>query len=818
MPRKFHKIRRFLFIGVFVTLLLIVPTSQTHADVLGIAGAVGDTLLGAVKSLIETAVFGMMNAFTALLVLFLQFMGGILKWVMSPDFNNGIIRQPFVQQGWAIVRDFANMFFVVILVIIAIATILRQENLGIRRTLPTLIIIALLVNFSLVLVGFVVDVSQIFMIYFLGAFDDKDFATVLVNATNFDDLFSNTGINWDKEMGDWEELGIRFVLKAMRLLALTFAVAVVALLAVLFVIRTVILWVVAILAPLAFVSYILPASRGLWNSWLKQLTNWALFGPAAVFFLFLAGLLMENMSKTNFGEGAAGLGDLGGGSEFMGHGAPFLQAAVIFTFIFLAINAAKMFTGGVGNMVASKIEGWRRGAVSGVTGFAGRRATGVGVAAGRAARRKGEEVAARATQRPAGWGAETATKIAKGEHVLGRLPLFGWAARAGARVAAAPLTRYEERAAGLIDEREKQAGDLSEKALHRQAQTAVNELDRIAFTREAAKRGKLGKEYGYKDEDLIGIRDSARRYERHKELDKARPDIMTKSREWQEWERELAGRTTPEEFAETRKQRIADHMKKFTQQDYLNMAAEAWDNELVQQGFARTARGNQLSSLAQNGTNAQVEGLEKAILNMTRGAETFEETMDIIRKDVREGGHGNEGLAKALETNLILSSLNIRPRQGEKGRGTTPSGSTLWTPPPGGPKRTGPRDISSGGTPPGTPPASPGTPPPKEPPGPTILPGPEIPPPGGAPPAPPPPRRPPGGGGGAAGGTVRVSNNVMDSIRKTEQGDIPAFLTNDTRRVLRELGIPPAQINKMNPDEAWRRIAAAYREGKITGP
>lgn len=361
---------------LIIVLLLAFPLHPAKAwdpvkTVSDVFGGIGDTIMEGVRDLIEKAVFGLMGAFASLFALILKFMVNILEYVMGPSFNNGIIRQPFVQEGWTIVRDFANMFFVVVLVIIAIATILRQENFGIRKTLPTLIIIALLVNFSLVLVGFVVDVSQVFMVYFLKAFDDKNFGTVLANAAQFDKVFSGQ-IQNTTDMGAWEEIGVRFVLKALTLLALLFEILIVAVLAVLFIVRSVILWVVAILAPLAFVSYILPQTRGLlWKKWLKALLDWSFFGPVAVFFLFLMGKLSENLQDpakmANFGTGAGGLSELSASSGFLGSGTPFIQAAAIFVFLFLAINSAKMFTGAVGAKVAGQVEKYGRGAVGAVT-------------------------------------------------------------------------------------------------------------------------------------------------------------------------------------------------------------------------------------------------------------------------------------------------------------------------------------------------------------------------------------------------------------------------------------------------------------------
>ncbi|GAI30419.1 unnamed protein product, partial [marine sediment metagenome] len=62
---------------------------------------------------------------------------------------------------------FVNMLLVLILVYIAIATILRLAGYETKKLLITFIIVALLVNFSPVICGLIVDASNIVMNFFL---------------------------------------------------------------------------------------------------------------------------------------------------------------------------------------------------------------------------------------------------------------------------------------------------------------------------------------------------------------------------------------------------------------------------------------------------------------------------------------------------------------------------------------------------------------------------------------------------------------------------------------------------------------------------
>ncbi|MBZ9572914.1 hypothetical protein KJA17_01890, partial [Patescibacteria group bacterium] len=92
----------------------------------------------------------------------------LLNWVMSPGFINvPFTNNSFVNAGWEIIRDLTNIAIVLGLVVIALATILRITTYHAKKTLPLLLIVALLVNFSPLICGIIIDGSNIVMSYFL---------------------------------------------------------------------------------------------------------------------------------------------------------------------------------------------------------------------------------------------------------------------------------------------------------------------------------------------------------------------------------------------------------------------------------------------------------------------------------------------------------------------------------------------------------------------------------------------------------------------------------------------------------------------------
>ncbi len=87
-----------------------------------------------------------------------------LTFVLSPPFSDyNITGDPTFISGWTSVRDIANLFIVLGFVVIGISFALRIGEYGSKKVLFSLIIIALLVNFSGLFCGLIIDASNIIM-------------------------------------------------------------------------------------------------------------------------------------------------------------------------------------------------------------------------------------------------------------------------------------------------------------------------------------------------------------------------------------------------------------------------------------------------------------------------------------------------------------------------------------------------------------------------------------------------------------------------------------------------------------------------------
>ncbi len=216
----------------------------------------------------EVFAFGMNDVFNALInwtvhvllllaTLFIQITIFFLKFFILIAGYNNYINAPVVLLGWNMVRDVANMFFVVILLVIAFGTILGLEQYEWRKSLVKLILAAILVNFSNLIMQLIIDVAQVFMITFLNAVAGAAGGN-LINMFNFNKIL-NLAVGTNPS-GD--ELHLQLL--AAGVMALVFAaVAMFTMFAyiVVLVFRVVLLWVSIILSPLGFMLSFLPQTK-----------------------------------------------------------------------------------------------------------------------------------------------------------------------------------------------------------------------------------------------------------------------------------------------------------------------------------------------------------------------------------------------------------------------------------------------------------------------------------------------------------------------------------------------------------------------------
>jgi hypothetical protein len=291
-----------LWLGIllfFVVSEIFFPLHRADA-VLGILGGIADGIgkaIGAVIAGFLTAIPGAIFGVAAL----------ILQWSIDPKFINvpSYTKGAIVDIGWPIVRDLANMGIVMALVVIGLATALRLEEYQARKTLPRLILIALLINFTPVILGFIVDFTNIAMYFFLDGLMGIGAVTRVFASIHSLVVSDLGGFNFFNPLQQWI-----FVLKIIIIWIFFILAAIIFLLfAFLFIIRRIAIWMLVILSPLAFVAWILPGTRKFWSTWWNQFLQWSIIGVFAAFFLYLGDHMIGMAASGNFtGSAPEGFG------------------------------------------------------------------------------------------------------------------------------------------------------------------------------------------------------------------------------------------------------------------------------------------------------------------------------------------------------------------------------------------------------------------------------------------------------------------------------------------------------------------------------
>jgi hypothetical protein len=232
----------------------------------------------------------------AVLGFFKSALSTILSDTVTPLLNAVMSYQNFftngVNAGWTATRDFANLFFALILLFIAIATVLNTgglDNFTAKRMLPKFIFAALLINFSKAIVGFLIDISQIIMISLYNTF----------GPTLTDSIGSASKISQAATESPLSDA----VINLFTIILIVILIFVFLWTAMILVVRIITLWFVIMTSPLAFVSSMIPGLSSFYNDWKTKLQEALVTGPVLMFLLYLAVTVMNAGVNPNEASG-----------------------------------------------------------------------------------------------------------------------------------------------------------------------------------------------------------------------------------------------------------------------------------------------------------------------------------------------------------------------------------------------------------------------------------------------------------------------------------------------------------------------------------
>ncbi|KKR75141.1 MAG: hypothetical protein UU18_C0013G0001, partial [Parcubacteria group bacterium GW2011_GWB2_40_8] len=176
---------------IILCLILAVTIFQTSAPAISQIGVIGvayaeETASDETVMHIEgvcgvTAVWGCITAGIYYITQFIHYLSTFVTWAGGEIFDGAmlfsisgsIFEAGIIEEGWKLMRDFANLFFIFIILYIAIATILQIGTYGGKELLVKVIVVAVLINFSLLFARMIIDASHVLAWSFYNKIDTQ---------------------------------------------------------------------------------------------------------------------------------------------------------------------------------------------------------------------------------------------------------------------------------------------------------------------------------------------------------------------------------------------------------------------------------------------------------------------------------------------------------------------------------------------------------------------------------------------------------------------------------------------------------------------
>lgn len=333
------------------------PITQKVDATIGLAGnSIGNWF----ASKVWDVVIGVLAILAYFCKLLLMYAGQALDVTLNPNLYSGIANNQMVVGGWIIVRDVCNLFFLLVLLFIAICTILKIEKYHAKKTLLMLIIMALLINFSKPIAVFIFDGSQLLMNMFLSEItksgQGSPSAKLAGDIAKF--LYNDLTAQLNTQKGSME-IAVYYLFLVVFLFMFAVALFV---MAIFMIIRIIAIMILVIVSPLAFFAAIVPDFSKMSSKWWSSLFEYSYYGPAAAFFIFLATKFSIASSTSNI---LPQINIQGGGSIVIQR---IIQYLVVLVFLYASIIMAKQFGGGAGAAIvgnANRFMKWAGGMTKG---------------------------------------------------------------------------------------------------------------------------------------------------------------------------------------------------------------------------------------------------------------------------------------------------------------------------------------------------------------------------------------------------------------------------------------------------------------------
>lgn len=214
----------------------------------------------------------------------------LMSLFIEPSFWGGISTNPAVAAGFGASVKLVNIVFSVVLAAMAIGTILNLKSYKINDLITKFIIVALLINFTLVIAGSIIDLANYLSLYFLNLTAHSAngsivsaWMSIFSGVANYSSAASTTGV-----------LLITLLINILLLVAMTWAFG-----SIIFSLlkRGFMLIVLLILSPFAVITYLLPG-KGMgqwWGKWKAAFLKYTFYGVYVTAGIYLGTIMLQSL-------------------------------------------------------------------------------------------------------------------------------------------------------------------------------------------------------------------------------------------------------------------------------------------------------------------------------------------------------------------------------------------------------------------------------------------------------------------------------------------------------------------------------------------
>ena len=242
---------------------------------------------------------------------------GIIIYLMSWAIRIGFTYSaqfipPSLLSYWVIIRDFVNLFYILIIVVMAFGTIFNIQKYTYREMLAPLLISALLINFSWSITRYGLDISDKLSIMVLNILSDHDprgegsqiLTETMAEGFGIKKVYDQGGVvglggRGLEAIAFFQYAGFEYgvgmiVFTFANILLILGALIAFLCLGIFLLFRIPMIWFALITAPIAWIGYAIPNIREqTWGKWWKSYTKWVFFPPIYLTILMGAVLIIN---------------------------------------------------------------------------------------------------------------------------------------------------------------------------------------------------------------------------------------------------------------------------------------------------------------------------------------------------------------------------------------------------------------------------------------------------------------------------------------------------------------------------------------------